>query len=259
MEEESDLEKLIDDALRLNMELWPRYEAYPPVHNSKIMLLEIKSVLSPERNYVYEVGRKKVYDFDTALQNIRDQPELNVGLLASKSLDLDGDIDPLLVKYGYALHLVWSSISPVHFCRLNRKEKLAYRFFIKHGILKKQIPGYMSGVDFHKDVEVTAIHKAESVYQWDIINQKGDYFAPDFNSQPDCLGINTYKADKNDNNIIKLRDHETYKLLDSVKVLNTIAAKTVDTWSVKFQKDVPVSGGCRQYFNRNEKDKFEKQ
>lgn len=243
-EEDYQIDKLIKKALRANEEM-TKYLSYSPIVNSRDMLLRIQ-----------EISDKK-----HELSNNSDQ--LNVGLLAAKSLDFEST-DSLLYKYGTVLHEVWAAVSKFInpnfiFPPSDINQRKAYDFYNKNGYEHNRIMSHLSCIDFKEDVEITDLSKDDIKGQWKIPSiSQGDYYADLNNSvTPNCLGINDEQEDKNGHKSKRIEHKYELQIdaVDVVKVLKSVAAGVRDTWSVK-SASVKTSGGCIQYFNANDKCKF---
>lgn len=169
-----DFMKLVDNALEANDKL-TQYSNYPPISNSRQMLLEI-SEHRDNKDYLF-----------------MSQARLNVGLLAAKALDFERDYDRGLYAYATILHDVWNSVlnlvgQPFPKPKSGPK-KLAYDFYVQHNYIHNQIINHLSGIDFNFPVGTSILNKTLVVGQWKIPPiPQGDYYTDINNSiKPDCL------------------------------------------------------------------------
>lgn len=231
-----ELLSLITAAETAAKEIPPKYQDYPAIHNSKLMLKKMRRLLGED-------------EFEVVVRIIRDRPYLNVGLLAAKALD----VNKIFSNYAVCLHKVWFYISPLNISMFTAKEQCAYDFYKIHKFEDYEIPGHFAGIDFSKSVLIVLLYKLDDVFQWSLDDDKGNYYAKEIISLPDCLGINTKKT--NQKGFARDRRQYIYSLDQEVSVLFSYAASVLDMWSVKWHP-VQTKGGCAQCFNRNDREHF---
>jgi len=236
MNDKDELINAIKRALEPNQQL-EEYKKYVPIVNSKFILSRIEENIN-DINY---------------LKNNKN--ELNVGLLAAKSLEFGAE-DSKIIEYANSLYGVWHSLlsligQPFKVNTLSRK--LAYAFYKKHKFSHKRIIGHLEGIDFKKSVEWKTLCKTNkpSIAQWRAKTEQGPYYC-ELDKKPKCLGIYGYQEDDYGKKRIRIR--HKYKLLKDIEFLKSYAKDVQDIWSMKITgKPHRVKGGCIQYFNRNDK------
>lgn len=208
---------------------------YAPIYNSKTMLSEIEKHLR-QPDYL----RKH-------------QDELNVGLLAAKTLDFDSSFS----DYAGILHKLWQDLlslikkehPPLPLKEREKEEREKARIFYeeKAGYTPHQIQNHLSGIDFSKSVDDKfPIPKGKQIAQWKAPGiAQGGYYTEKCD-KPFCLGIYHYQESRK-NGSIKKRIQDVFEADREIIVLKSIAANVLDTWSIKgcFFR---ASGGCTQYF-----------
>lgn len=240
-----DLQGLLEKAKAENEKLLRDYGNYPPIHNSKGMLAQISGYI------------------DLSVHDLSDQNlnEINVGLLAAKSLDFDSNFS----QYAMTLYKVWSSFLIFQHrpfsVPIRGAKRVAYQFYKSHGFSDPEIIGHFAGIDFSKSVSVINLSIGKRLAQWKAVKMpQGNYYG-ELNKNPSCLGIHDKQEDFS-GNIYKRIEYcyevsQSTKIQTGVDVLETIANKVIDTWSIKNCK-YPTSGGCLQYFNSNDKQHLKK-
>ena len=235
-----ELGQLVDEALAANEGLI-EYANYPPIFNSRMMLLEI-SKHQNNKDYLF-----------------MNQSRLNDGLLAAKALDFEREYDRDLYVYAAVLHDTWAAVLTLigkqfRKPKLNPK-KIAYDFYDKHNYDHNRIGSHLLGINFNFPIQISTLNKLFIVGQWKIPSiSQGDYYAEINNVvNPDCLGINDLQEDKNTGTISRRIEHR-YECQKDIVVLQSVAAPVLDTWSIKSPPHPKkTSGGCTQYFNASDK------
>ena len=111
---------------------------------------------------------------------------------------------------------------------------------------KAKIEGHTTGIDFNKPVKTVDLPKDKILHQYQVPKgPQGNYYAEP-GANPSSLGISSKAKDWNTGEIVE-KQVNIYKTNDSVKVLESSAAKIDDTWSIP-GKTIPTDGGGTQYF-----------
>lgn len=232
---ELNIKKLIENWSYEFSKLNSQFHNYSPIFNSKEMIKKISKMIS---------SNVEIKDGDL--------DELNIGLLAAKSLDFAQQF----IDYSQSLHDLWHAF--LLFCKkpfiINTNSKrMAYNFYQKQNGFrnnKNKILSHLQGIDFNEKVDDQCIkYKNSFIFQWKLQSiQKGNYYA-DFNSVPDCVGIHSEQDNLFGN--AKKRVKCKFNLMTDIVFLKTTANAAVDTWSIKGRVFM-TKGGCYQYFNSNE-------
>ncbi len=160
-----ELIKLIEDALAENEKL-SAYREYAPIFNSKKML---------------QLIRGNIYNIEYIKKN---QNELNVGLLAAKTLDFND----VFFRYSINLHTLWHALriyiqNP--FQITNKAELDAFNFYLRHGYDPNKAANHMNGIDFSHNIDDKYILK----------NQKKSFPVEKYRRNSRCLLFRTRKSD----------------------------------------------------------------
>lgn len=218
------------------------YSKYAPIYNSNIILNRLNNYIKNNLTPTQE-----------------EEKELNISLLAAKSLDFDGHFK----DYAFLLHDVWSGflafLNKPRTISLSGDERIAYNFYLNHGFSHNQILGHLDGIDFTKSIDANfKLHQNTIATQWKALCiPQGNYYA-DKGRNPSCLGV--YKKQTDYPGHISSRIEHHFRLQSDVTVLKSIAASVIDMWSIKIRNKPHkhrTKGGCTQYFNAKDKIQFQ--
>jgi RHS repeat-associated protein len=139
---------------------------------------------------------------------------------------------------GWWGRLTGGSIAVADQALIAERRAIAERFYRQSGYDEAAIADHLRGIDFTKPVEVVKIPKGTELVQYQIPGApEGRYFAPS-GTPGSQLGFYTSG-----------RDAATYVATDDVQALRSVAASTVDDWSMRaYGWEVEAPGGGTQFF-----------
>lgn len=140
---------------------------------------------------------------------------------------------------------------------IRSRKETATAFYQSQGFEETSIPGHLNGIDFNQPVNVEAVNRAKTVYQYQSPGApQGNYYSLNPATTPSELGIGQL-GDNRAAGTVELKLQGIYRTTEKQKVLKSKAKSIDDTWSVRGLSQ-PSTGGGTQIFSAS-KGSFEKQ